>query len=454
MIEEIGNPQRAGWWVGLHGLLGIASAFSPIPIIIWFYLVAILCVPLLLTDHKRVVTLLLLIVYLSSFELLCRLADTSPYIPYELGKYLTGLLLLTGIVAGARRGVLGWWMLGLAIPGFLIDQSGLVTANNLIFNGLGCLNVALAIVFFGSLRLSAGLLQQVLRVLLLAIFAALCCSIIKNPQLDEVEFELSSSAAIGGGLAANQVSTALGLGMFLAFLFLINHWKWTGSRWGDALAAALFAVQGLLTFSRGGMIGGALAILVVGGHRLFSSRGGLVQGAAARFYVIIGAVAVAAVFLYANSLTGGQLWLRYQGENSRTISGRDEKNLTIITSGRIDIFEGDLAIWAQHPVMGCGVGASPPLREGVANGLLAHVEASRLLAEHGLFGLAYLALLAVAGFRILIKKQDPATQMLLLTFYGLAIYTTFHAAMRTFVSPLLIGLSYVTILPSGKNSPP
>ena len=40
---------------------------------------------------------------------------------------------------------------------------------------------------------------------------------------------------------------------------------------------------------------------------------------------------------------------------------------------------------------------------------------------------------------------------ILLSFYIIALFTTFHAAMRTYVSPLLFGLSMLTIVDEGHD---
>src|SRR5690606_31754763 len=88
-----------------------------------------------------------------------------------------------------------------------------------------------------------------------------------------------------------------------------------------------------------------------------------------------------------NRLTDNILLLRYQGETAGTLRGTREKDLSQITSGRYDIFLSDLQIWTDNFILGVGPGESPNMREGASQfKLLAHVEMSRLLSEHGLFG--------------------------------------------------------------------
>ncbi|WP_332910235.1 hypothetical protein [Algoriphagus boritolerans] len=69
------------------------------------------------------------------------------------------------------------------------------------------------------------------------------------------------------------------------------------------------------------------------------------------------------VMIVANSITGGMLLLRYQGETQGTLAGSADKNLNKITTNRSDIFLEDVKLFAEYPGMGVGVGASAFLRD-------------------------------------------------------------------------------------------
>ena len=64
-----------------------------------------------------------------------------------------------------------------------------------------------------------------------------------------------------GGFGSNQVATILGLGMFFSFYAWMNKLLFSGLHVLDGFFIGLFAYQGFLTFSRGGMIIGLVAIL-------------------------------------------------------------------------------------------------------------------------------------------------------------------------------------------------
>ena len=450
MINRLLPNRYTFFWVLFHLALGIACIFTPFALIAWFYAVLFNSLPRL-TKGKLVfrwVNIAYLITYLSAFELLARMAKTSPIIPYELSKYLMFALLLLGIVLGSAKGSRGFWLLLLLLPAVAVDESGLVdNYQYYVFNLLGPVNVALAVIFFSRLPLSEEQLTGLLRLLIFPLLSVLAFTYINTPNYDEIEFSLGANFTTAGGFGSNQVSTALGLGMFLSFLFWLNRWKLTGYRYADAILMFAFAFQGLLTFSRGGMIGGVLAMLVVL-FVLTRTRAKLKKQfrlPAVHKYVLPAVFLSVGAFFVADNITGGLLTLRYQGETQGTLLGYKEKNLNTLTTGRYDIFLGDLALWSEHPVLGTGVAASGILREK-ATGVAAHVEMSRLLAEHGVLGLIYFIMLCSLFFLIWRRNTNPLVKSILMGLFLLGLYTTFHAAIRTFVTPLLIGLSLVSVL--------
>lgn len=382
-----------------------------------------------------------------AFEIIARMAGASPYIPYEMGKYLLFLFLILGIM---KYKVTQWpamWMALFLIPGVLFDLSSEVSFLDMIFNFLGPLNVALAILFFKGKRISRNILLQSLRFMIYPMVAVLAFAFFRTPDIEEVEFGLSANSSVAGGFGSNQVSTGLGLAAFFVFIFWINRWKLSGHRWLDTLLLSLFTIQGLLTFSRGGMMTGFLGVFVVIYFLRSATKSQINKYRLAQIgkYIIPAFLVIGSAFFLVNRLTNGMLLLRYQGETSGTFAGTKEKDLNTITSGRLDIFLGDLELWLDHPVFGVGVGASRYMRERM-QGVVAHVEVSRLISEHGLFGIVYFMILLHYGWKLLRAHPNPAISGILVAFFAVGLFTSFHAAMRTFVSPLMIGLSMLTII--------
>jgi len=434
-------------WVLIHVALGLVSAFTPLPLVAFFYLFLFSSIIYIFKNKKVDPPLAILIAYLSSFELITRLAQTSPLIPYELGKYILFFLLIAGVLIRARPGKEGLLLLVLLLPAFSFDLSGEATFRDIRFNLLGTINIALAVWLFQNLLFTEKGINLVLISLVLPLISALAFTIFQTPSFDEIEFSYGGTFSTTGGFGPNQVSTAFGLGAFLTFYLWLNKFKLSGSRTLDAGIAVLFTFQGLLSFSRGGMIGGLLGVLIVLYFTVFKK--GVKQRTGLNIKRIKRNLLVGSIFLFAaaftaNALTGGMLINRYKGETAGTLSGTKEKTLSTITTHRYDILIGDIDLFLDAGFFGVGAGASKYLREEL-NGIVAHVEASRLIAEHGVLGIIYIFIMFYLMYKVWISRKNRTYKGLLLSFIVIGWYTTFHAATRTYISPLLIGLSMIII---------
>jgi O-antigen ligase len=154
-------------------------------------------------------------------------------------------------------------------------------------------------------------------------------------------------------------------------------------------------------------------------------------------FIIVG------VFIYTNQITHDALSERYLIQKEEETGEGENKLLNEYTTGRWEIFLIDLKIWQAHPVFGQGVGIS---KFQHPNQAAAHIEFSRLLAEHGFLGLV----LAVGLFIWLplkeIKKRTTNQERIwTLALFLLSILSTFHAATRTLVPVILYGAAYLNI---------
>jgi O-antigen ligase len=453
MLNRLMSPRNNFQWTVFHVLLGIVSTLTPFAIIGWVYLVILTTFPAAIggLQRGRYVVFIALLCYLVSFEMLDRMAKTSPFLPLELGKYMLIAFMLLGLLLRGVRSSKGIWMAILISPALFYDLSGRVIFFDIINNYFGALGLALGIACLYRVNLDKGSLDNILRLIWLGSLGALAHSYIETPQFEEIEFGFGANFYTTGGASSNQVATIMGLGMFLTFYAILQRLKFSGYFLLDIGIMLLFAFQGLLTFSRGGMLIALLCMLILyfflNRERVTKNRG--------RTVVIILALAagIYGIFQATNEISGGKLLLRYQGETQGTYGGYKEKTLDVATSGRLGILQKDIALWLEHPLLGVGVGASRYLRGKVS----AHIELTRLLSEHGVPGLMYFLLQLVVFYRTYRLQRDPLMRGVVLSLFAMALLTAFHSAMRTYVSPVFMALANLNVyrqLPQVKTSVP
>ena len=385
-----------------------------------------------LLRQKKSIFFITLFAYLISFEVLDRMAKTSPFIPYELGKYMLVLMGLFGITFFWIRSSIGMLMILLISPALFYDFSHQREFVDIINYYLGPLSVGLGIAFSDKLNITQRQLDQILKLIYWSCFTCLVFTFIKTPDLDEIEFTLKAQFETTGGHSSNQVSTILGLGMFLAFYNLYNSKLFSGNYIIDLIILIGFTFQGLISFSRGGMLVGLLGIFLI----TFLGKRSIFKNAKAILFAFLGVLILIGAFFIANKITNGNLLLRYQGETQGTLLGTKEKTANHIVSGRIGIFEKDMELFYKHPLTGVGLGVSKYLRDEDEKAA-AHVELSRLVADHGLLGLIYSWIFFGLLFTIYKRNKFKGNNILFILVF-IALSTTFHAAMRTFLTPLFL----------------
>ena len=209
MLKSIANSEYPLLWIIFHIALGVISAISPIPLIVWFYSIAVISFFGVIKSSDNPSYLILYTVYLISFELLARMAGTSPFIPYELGKYLLFLLMVFGIIMFESKSWIGFLLLICLIPGLMIDSSGKVEWLDIVFNVVGPINVALVVWFFYKKKISVSVFSKVFLLATLPLISVLSYTFYRLPDFDDIDFELGANSVTSAGFGSNQVSTAL-----------------------------------------------------------------------------------------------------------------------------------------------------------------------------------------------------------------------------------------------------
>jgi O-antigen ligase len=158
-------------------------------------------------------------------------------------------------------------------------------------------------------------------------------------------------------------------------------------------------------------------------------------------YIIPGILLLIGIFIYVNNLSQGNLLLRYEG-----ITQNSEKfDETKLLSGRNIIMAQDIDLFIQNPILGIGVGESELFH---VENQPAHTEYTRMLSEHGIFGLVALVFLLILVSKEFLQKDDLNKKILISLFITSAMVSMTHNATRVGINVMPIGIAFLTIAPS------
>jgi O-antigen ligase len=259
--------------------------------------------------------------------------------------------------------------------------------------------------------------------------------ILYKPLSNDLFIVSESNFNTSGGFGPNQVSTMLGFGMFVFFSLFLFFSKGLFQRFIFIALSLLFCFRCLLTFTRGGFIAAILMIIVFLGITYInvSFTAKLKLKAIAIVAVFIGFL----IFSYSILLTGGMITNRYTGKNTQ--GNEKEKKF----NGREDIAGAELQIFKDNPVFGIGVGRGKIVKsEILGREAAAHNEITRLLAEHGSFGL--LAFL-VMFFTPLVFFMFNRNQLFVIPFFLFWFLTINHAALRIVAPAFVYALALIKV---------
>ncbi|MDA3615164.1 O-antigen ligase family protein [Polluticaenibacter yanchengensis] len=281
-------------------------------------------------------------------------------------------------------------------------------------------------------------------------------SVFRASSFEKLEFSVSANFQTAGSIT-NQVSSLLGAGATIIVLIYVAG-KSIFNKFLDIVLLLLFFGVGLISFSRGGVISGLCAILLI---LLFPrvkknkrNRGPLdieVQNISPlSIIMIMGVFAIS--FFVINSISNNYLYYRYMGKTEREIRTGFSKdfNANKFTSGRTNIMEGDIDIFLNNPALGVGVGNSAYYRivDGKAYNIASHTESTRLLAEHGSLGLIMLIMIFIHPIFRAFNEKNNFQRLIIISLFTIAITVTFHNAMRTCITPVLFALTFLLVVPN------
>lgn len=344
----------------------------------------------------------------------------------EYGKYSVILFMALGIYykGFAKGSFLYVFFIVLLIPGVYIGANTLSFDANIrkaiAFNITGPVCLAFSAIYCFKRSISLKRIVDVLAMFMFPIVAMVIQLFLYTPSGITVFKGTGSNYLTSGGFGPNQVSTVLGLAMFVAFVRLFLASATRKLQLINAALVVIFAYRCIITFSRGGMYTGLAMIIIFLGmmYLLLDTKG---KGK----LVFLSALSVLAglmIFTYSSNQTGGLIEKRYTNENARGVEKED------VSSGRGELAATEWEMFIDNPYLGVGVGRNKEIRlEETGITAATHSEISRMLAEHGSLGLLGLLILSVTPVVLYMSDRTQIFALLFMVFWALTIN---HAAMR------------------------
>jgi len=265
---------------------------------------------------------------------------------------------------------------------------------------------------------------------------------LKTPDYSSIHYGGGSNFEASGGFGPNQVAAMLGLGSLLLGYFLMIQKRVFRWMWLDILIFFIFTFQGMITFSRGGLFSAILSLMI----GVFIIYVVSPQRAAKLLKInflklfLLGLV-LFITFIITNSITGGALEKRYTNIDQYGNQIKED-----YSTKRMDIILEDIEIFKNHVFTGTGIGGGRELREYTTGISAAHVEFSRMLAEHGALGLFALIILFLYPVYRFFIVDDILTKFSLVIFVSYGLLTMSHNALRLAMPSFLYGLGLICLI--------
>ena len=382
---------------------------------------------------------LLVAAYIVGLEVFFRMTDA--FLLYETGKYAVIFFLFMGIFyKGISQNTIIYWVyILLLIPGVFI---GILTLSadadirkTILFNISGPLCLGISAIYCFKRQVSFNFMHKLILAIGLPTISTVTFIFLYAPNVRQLAISTGSNNELSGGFGSNQVATILGLGIFCFFSMLLFQSKQKLQLIINILIVSLLAFRGAVTFSRGGMIT-SLAMILILVFVIFLLVKTKVKIKIFNFS-IIAIILFSFVWSFISIQTNGLIDKRYANKD---LNGRDKASQF---TGREIIFTGEFNYFLENPVFGIGVGKSKENRlEETGENVASHSEISRLLSEHGSFGLIGLLILILTPLFLYSSNKQ---HIYLLPFYIFWIFTINHAAMRLAAPAFIYGLTLLKV---------
>lgn len=379
--------------------------------------------------------------YITGIEVFLRATQGVPI--YEFGKYgVIGVIIIGMFYRGFSKTAFPMWLYLLAlVPAFILafvvlnpdaEQRKVIS---FVISGPVCLGICGLYTY--QRKVSYDQFQEILLALLLPIISLTTYVILFNPSVRDIVSGTDSDGRLSGGFGPNQVSTVFGLGAFILINRALLKSASTQMMLINVAIAAVVVFRAIVTFSRGGVFTAIAMILIFLLIIFFRVNvNARVKLTRLFFWLVVGSMGI---WGYSLLQTKGLIGNRYA--NKDALGRVKESKFT----GREELAQTELQAFYDNPILGAGVAKTMELRlEQTGNDAASHNELTRLLGEHGAFGVLILILLVVTPVILHLGNKENFFMLPLLIFWALTIN---HAAMRIAAPAFVYSLTllYVNI---------
>ncbi|KAF2342004.1 O-antigen ligase family protein [Flavobacterium tistrianum] len=422
-----------------HALLALIIFVIPFFSKIYALLIVLIGVIVIIRNKNRNNEVLFVSAYLVGAEVFLRM--TGGNFNNEYAKFcVIGFMLLGMIYSNFSKSALIYlFFFVLLVPSILItanyQNAGTDVKKVLFFNLSGPICLGICSIYTFGRKITFESIQKLLVIMGFPIISTTVYLFLYTPNIQDVVTGTQSNFETSGGFGPNQVSTILGLGMFVFFTQVILFSKSKIELLINGGLLVFVSYRGIVTFSRGGIITGVIMIICLLLLLYYYSNS---KGRSKFTLVFVLTIALGtAIWGYSSFQTKGLIEKRYANKDAL---GREKKDRL---GGREEIMDADIALFLENPILGVGVGLSKEKREdqlGIA--IASHNEITRLFSEHGLLGIFALLIIGVTPFVFYIENRQ---HLYFLSFFIFWLLTINHAAMRTAAPAFVYALCLLSV---------
>ncbi len=439
--ERLKNPTGLPYLnlVLFHALIGFAIyLFRPLSLVYSIGILVFFIQKIIRESHDPLVVLKAAS-YIVACEVFLRM--TGGLVFYETGKYAVILFVIFGLYYHNFKSSANIFIIFfvLLVPSVVVTFMDISLEENfrktILFNLSGELCLFASALFCYNREIKFRDYTKLIDIIILPIIAMMVYLFLYTPDLQSVVTGAEGNFAASGGFGPNQVATILGLGMFCLFVRLFLAHNNLILRYLMAVVLGLVTFRALATLSRGGVfVSVIMCVIFLFGFLRFARP--VIRSKSLIKIVLLG---MGSFLVWSATLvaTNEMVYNKYTNRNADGTLQDD------FSTGRFSILQNEVDMFEKNPIFGIGAGMGKFYRGEYLGTLSAsHNELTRLVSEHGVFGIICIILLVLTALNQYLKYPRNIFVIPFMLFWLLTIS---HSAMRIAAPGFIYALALLKI---------